>query len=333
MPPFKVRQSTLKTWRKCRRAAHYKLVEFLRPKLIRRPLKFGTLIHNLTEAGIKGTSVKKYLTTLTPEEIEGYENREEYGNILEDASDIMIEYRRKWKGDGIVYCKGPTGERAEHKFEMDLCKGIILTGKIDFVAKTEDRRRWMGEHKTFKKEWSEEDRWRNVQSSLYINAWTTLTGKRLDGILWDYIYSKPPTFPQLTKTGKISEKAIVTLPITVNRFLAANELTSDSPGADTLIAAGEEGVDRYFQRIFIPRNERVEKMVWKDAIATAKEMRAKLGVSRERTIDYGCNMCEFKKLCNAALTGGDVKFIKRNFYYVDEAEREETEREEEDAAA
>lgn len=270
---------------------------------------------------------------MTPSQIEGYEDREEYGNILEDASDIMREYKRRWRGDGIVYLKGPSGARAEHKFSMDLCKGIILNGKIDAIAKTEDRNRWLTEHKTFKKEWSEEDKWRNVQSSLYIPAWIDMTGKRMDGIMWDYIYSKPPSVPKLTKTGKISQAAIVTLPTTVNRFLAKNELSSTHEGADFLIAAGEEGVERYFQRTFIPRNERVERMVRADVISTAKEMRAKLGVARERTIDHHCNMCEYKKICNAALTGGDVKFVKKSFYYVDEEEREESEREDEDAAA
>lgn len=324
---FKVRQSTLKTWRKCRRAAYYKLVMFLRPKVVKRPLKFGTLIHNLLEAKVKGTSPRKYLTGLTAEEIEGYEDREEYGDILADASDIMHEYIRRWKGDGITYCKGPTGEKAEHKFQMDLCKGIILTGKIDAVVRTPDSNRWMMEHKTFKAEWSEEDRWRNVQSSLYIRAWESLTRKRVDGILWDYIYSKPPTMPKINKNGSISKAALVTLPITVNRFLSANKLNSKTEGADTLIQAGEDGIERYFHRVFLPRNERVERMVWEDAVSTAKEMKQKLGKSRERTIDLGCNMCEFKKLCNAALTGGDVGFVMSNFYYVDEAERDEAEEE------
>jgi len=323
MAPFKVRQSTLKTWRKCRRAAHHKLVEFLRPKTLRRPLKFGTLMHNLIEARAHKISPKKYFKSLDQSELDGYDDQEEYGDIISNASDIMHHYNQRWKDDGLRTCKGPSGGIAEHKFEMPLAKGIILTGKIDMVVRSEDRRRWMTEHKTYSKEWSEEDRWRNVQSSLYINAWTTLTGKRLDGVLWDYIYSKPPSVPKLTQKGKISQAAIVTLPITVSRFIAANKLTSKDEGVDSPIAAGEEGAERYFERVFVPRNLRVEKIVLNDAISTAKEMQRKLGKSKERTIDFHCNMCEFKKLCNAALTGGDVGFVKRNYYYVDEEERDE----------
>ncbi len=330
---FKVRQSTLKTWRKCRRAAFYKLVECLRSKKISRPLKFGTLMHSLIETEICGKGFKDYLTGLKPEQIEGFEDREEYGNILDDASDIMHHYKLRWKNDGIRWCKGPNGKKAEHKFSMDLCKGIILNGMIDGVARTENRKRWLSDHKTFKQEWNEDDKWRNVQTSLYIPAWTQMTGKRIDGIMWNFIWSKPPSFPQMTQAGAISKRAIVTLPITVNRFLAANGLNSKTPGADALIAAGEEGVERYFQRTFIPRNERVEKMVRLDAITTAKDMRRKLGVDKTRSIDKHCNYCEFQKICNAALTGGDVKFVKKSFYYVDEAELEEVEQEEENATA
>lgn len=319
---FKVRQSSIKTWMQCKRKYHYKQVEGLRKKRISRPLKFGTLVHESVETIIEGESFGSYLANIDPVEVDSDEE-----DIRQTLSDIMHEYQLKWKGDGLRYLKAKSGKKSEHKFHMHLCKGIELSGTIDGGARTEDGRRWLVEHKTFSKEWDESQRWRNLQSTLYYPAFEELFGRSAAGVMWDYIYSKPPSIPKLTKKGKVSEAAIVTLPVTVNRFIAENKLKSSQ--CASLIRAGEAGVDRYFKRIHTPRNARVERVMTNEAISIAREMQKGHGTQKTRSIDRHCSWCEYEPLCRARLLGQDYKFVKRTQYYVDHDELEDIERESE----
>lgn len=316
---MRVSQSRIKTWRRCRRAYHEKYVVGLRKKVPPRPLKFGTLVHRMGEHHLNGNHFTKAIEELTPQDWALFEDQiEEYGNIVGDAKDIMTEYVRHYSDDGLRYIK-LNGRRAEHSLEMDIAPGITGVMILDFVARTGDGYRWLGDHKTFTQEMSDEDMWKNIQSTVYHRAWEAQGKKPLDGTLWDMIHSKVPTVPKLTKSGAISKAAIVTLPVVVKRFLKENGLKAKDH--KDLLEVARECKSRYFKRVYMPRNHSVERMIYRDFVETAKQIQKRHGKDKARNIDRHCSWCEFKGLCHARLLGLDYKFVKRTQYYIDPARR------------
>lgn len=306
MAKFSISQSKVRTYRRCRRQYYYKYVEGLRPKRVRRPLQFGRIVHEMLEADFEGNDPFEKL-----EEIEASapkmfrEEVEEYGNIIEDVAYIMEEYFEYWDPRSLQPIK--KGDRfTEHRFEINLGDGLVFKGVIDCLAKTPNRLKWLTEHKTFDKKPSTDHQWRNLQSAVYMKAVELLGWGRLDGTAWNYIHSKAPSVPSITKAGKLSEAKCKTLPNRLREFLEDHDIP-ESKATKQLKAA--EGYRRdYFFRVFTPVNPQVVDMVFNDFVDTGREMRE--DTSRIQNIDRHCDWCDYEPLCRAELTGGDVEYIK-----------------------
>ncbi len=313
---MRVNQSRVKAWRKCRRAYWHKYGEGLRRKFTKRPFKFGTLIHRMSEFYNAGEPMKRAITELPDaERLLISKHHDEYGHLLDDALDIMRSYKRHWRKSKLKFLQ-IEGEYAEFKMEADVGSGITAVGTIDFIGKSGNGNKWLGDRKTYRRPWSGDSLWRNVQSSLYHRLWEGSGNKPLNGTLWDFIYSKPPTRPQLKKDGNLSSRQVVTLPETLERVCRENDLdVDDYPDLKQAAVLGRES---YFHREYVPREKRVEKDILADFVHSAKEIKKNAGKDKTRTIDYGCDFCEYAPLCRAKLLGLDYKFLKRREYYIDE---------------
>jgi hypothetical protein len=71
---------------------------------------------------------------------------------------------------------------------------------------------WLLEHKNHKSFPNADHRWRNLQSSVYIRFIEMMGWWKVEGTLWDYIRSKPPTRPQILKSGGVSSRDLDSLP-------------------------------------------------------------------------------------------------------------------------
>lgn len=313
---LKLSQSKIKAWRKCRRSYHYANVEKLSKKKGPRPFKLGTLLHRMQELDICGENYAQAISELSLEQINLFQQEvEEYGDICGDSLDIMAGYKEYYADDGMKPVEF-RGRYAEHEMEIKLTPTIRLTGKADLIARTRNKRSWLGDHKTGKKSFSDSQMWRNVQSTVYHRMWEEMGMKPLDGTLWNFIWSKGPSTPKINKNGSISKAAIVTLPVTVRRFLKEHKGV-DKDEAKHLLAVAKENQSRYYNRVFTPRNPRVEKMLLADFITTAKEIERGHGKRKGRNLDWHCDSCQFNNLCQAKLLGLDYDFIKRTQYAVD----------------
>lgn len=311
---FKVSQSKMKTWRKCRQAYHYKYVERLRRKFKSRPLQFGTMVHSMIEAHADRKDPMRVLSAIEKSQGKMFRaEREHYGDIIGDVRHIMASYFDFWKKDDIDY-RLIDGKRAEHEFEVEIAKGIVATGKIDAVGHQRGLR-WLVEHKSFGKRIPDDDaRWRDLQSCVYIRIMDILGWKRPDGLLWDYIWSKPPMEPQFLKSGKLARRLIVTLPSKVQQFVSQHNVAEDD--ASRLMSIARKNLPRYFRRITVPTKPAVIDTVFSDFVTTAKEMKATHGVKPCRSIDQHCTWCDYEPLCRATFRGGDVDFLKEKDYEV-----------------
>lgn len=237
--------------------------------------------------------------------------REEYGDLLNDIRIIMTEYFAFWDEKSLVYVR-MKGKAAEHTFEIEIAPGIFFTGKIDNIGKTPNKLRWLVEHKSARYVPNEDHRWRNLQSVVYVRANDMLGLPPLDGTCWDYIRSKPPTAPEILKSGQMSRRGIDTLPTKVLETLKAEKLNPKDFAP--LIKSAENNRRQYFQRIFTPIKKKVADIVFTDFVETAKEMAQEHDQRKERNIDRHCEWCEFEPLCRGELQGLDIDFIRKKEY-------------------
>ncbi len=316
-----VSHSKIKTWRRCRKAFHYKYIEKLRPRRKGRPLVFGSICHEMIEAYANGDNprdiLKKYeegAKKLFSAEVE------EYMQIIADADLLMQGYFDYYKKDKLKFV-AIKGKLAEHEFEVELTSGITLKGKIDAICRTTDKRVWLGEHKTHKRIPDEEARFKDLQVVVYASILPQLGIKHIDGILWDYIRSSPPSVPKLLKSGELSKAQIDTTPAVYLDTIREHKL-NPKDYAEKLKEL-ENNERSFYQRVYMPINSTLSKQLLEETIETAKEIAERGGKDKTRNITRDCSWCEYKGLCRAELTGMDADFIRKREFEEGEA-REET---------
>jgi PD-(D/E)XK nuclease superfamily len=311
---FSFSQSKVRLYRQCHFAYHTKYVEGLTRLIKSRPLQFGIMVHEMLEAGLKGQDPFALLDdfALGNEKLFTAE-KEMYGEIIEDIRLIMTAYFDYYSEDKIKPLRYKKSF-AEHWFEVPVGEELLFVGKIDAMFRTPNKLRWLSDHKTFKRAPSDDDRWKNVQAAVYVKACEILGLKPFDGFMWNYIHSKPPTVPQVLKGGGLSTRDINTLPSTVYNLLEKLDLDPETPAHEKLIDRANANVKNYFFRVFTPINETVKGIIWDDFIDTAQEMSECHGKKSGRNIGMHCSWCDYRSICVASLTGGDVDFIKEREY-------------------
>lgn len=332
MKTFSVGQSKVKTWRGCQQAYHFKYVEELQRKRTKRPFAFGTIIHRMIEADAQGDDPFEVLDAINLENLKIFASeREMYGDIIEDIRIIMEDYFVFHK-DGLRFIpvRDETKEMrfAEHEFAVPLeeltrtpgVKGIVFKGQVDGLGKTPNDLRWLIEHKSRDKLPNHDERWRNLQSTVYSRVVKHLGWlKKVDGVCWNYIYSKAPTIPKPIKDGsRLSRQAIVTLPSVLRRALEEHQLKAeDHP---ELVKSAEASRKEYFQRFFVPVNASVQDAIFNGFVETAIEMREGSGTKKCKNIGRHCSWCDYEPLCRTELTGGDVDFVRQGEFQNEDPE-------------
>lgn len=320
---FKVSQTKVRTFRTCRRAYHLRYVDGLRKLIKARPLTFGIIIHQMLEAFAEGRDPFKELQLIGKENRKLFaEERELYGNIIEDIGVIMREYFRIYPKKSLKYIKHQ-GKAAEHELEVEIDEDFLFVFRVDHFGRTENGLRWLVENKTFSRKPSEDQRWRDVQTCMYLRACEMLGIKHLNGVLWNYIKSKAPTKPEVLKDGvHLSKREIDTLPETVLAVIKANGLKEKD--CTEQIQKARNNVGSYFDRVFTPVIPQVVNTLYQEFIETCIDMRDLHGTVTDRNIGQHCGWCEFEPLCRMELTGGDVEFIKEHEYEQREPETNAT---------
>lgn len=278
---------------------------------------FGTIMHNMAEAHLVGEDPFALLDKIDLDNKKMFRRElEMYGNIIQDMRDIMVEYFDYWSGKDFKAIKGPDGRKAEHEFRIELARGLWFTGKIDAIAKDQGLR-WLVEHKTFNRQPSEDDRWRSVQAAVYFKALYELGFERIDGVLWDYIWSKPPSVPtEKLQNGNYSLKKINSLPTTLKRWIKEEEL--DKKLYVKLLAEAKDNRQFYYKRVYSPVKVRVVDNIWNDFLETAREIQEFHGEKKAMTVARHCSWCDYQPLCKAEMVGSDVDWILKKDYVTED---------------
>lgn len=314
---FNVSQSKVKTWRKCHYAYHLKYVERLKKRIVKRPLAFGTLVHTVLEKWAEGVDIEDTLAEVAKANAKLFAaEREEYGEIVDACRIILTEYFNHWGENDLQFVR-VNGRSAEHVFNIEIIDGVNWNGKIDLIGKTKRTHNhpaglWAGEHKTFTRRASPDERWRSLQGSTYLRAIDLLGWKPVDGVVWDYIWSKEPLRPQILQNGNLSNKAIDTLPIVIREMVKEEGLKLAEHKEHIQKAA--LNYDRWFERVYTPVNRDVVDNLFNDFISSIHEMMEGEGKKLDKNIDRHCGWCDFEPICRAELQNLDVDYVKQREY-------------------
>jgi len=308
--------SMLKTMRRCPKQAQYKYVERLKPKMLGRPLRFGTWMHELYEEHHKGGDWKAIHARNT-KRFKGFfeEERAELGDLPGDCKRTMDAYLWHYQHDDWKILE------TEFLLEVELPDGALYRGKVDMLIENEYGL-WIVDHKNHKTMPDNTFRLLDAQSALYV--WAALLNKyEVQGHIWNYVKSKPPSIPAMLKDGtRLSKSKCDTDYITLLRTIQVNGL-NPADYKDWLgrlkahqYRHGEPQVSSFFQRVVLEKPKGMLKKVAQEAYTTHKRMHSynwENADGVERVVDRSCTyMCSYTDLCTAELFGGNGEQIRRS---------------------
>jgi len=299
---MKISQSKLKTFRRCPKQYEYKYKEQLEPVRKSVPLALGNWIHSMLEAHYKGEDWLETYGELT-HKFNGFlgEEKEHYGDLPGISARLMNGYMDFWEEED----KNLEVISVEEDFEVDIGKGLLFKFKPDMIVR--DKRDGVvscWDHKSNKH--LPDTEWRNtdIQSTLYLWALNQL-GIKVDQFVFNYIRTKPPTIPRMTKAGRMSKVKIETDYLTLKNFIEENDLVVDDnlqTWLDNLKASSN-----FYKRISIAKPKLVTKTMIEELYSTATMidfMDSDDDLAYYRVLNKACDWdCSFQDLCNADLMG------------------------------
>ena len=299
---MKISQSKLKTFRRCPKQYEYKYIEGLEPTRKSVPLALGNWIHSMLEAHYKGEDWLETYGELT-HKFNGFlaEEKEHYGDLPGISARLMNGYMDFWEEED----KNLEIISVEEDFEVDIGKGLLFKFKPDMIVK--DKRDGViscWDHKSNKT--LPDTEWRNtdIQSTLYLWALNQL-GIKVDQFIFNYIRTKPPTVPRMTKAGRMSKVKIETDYPTLKSFIEENDLVIDDnlqTWLDNLKANSN-----FYKRISIAKPQLLTNTMIQELYSTATMinfMDSDDDLAYYRVLNKACDWdCSFQDLCNADLMG------------------------------
>lgn len=306
-----VHQSELKTRRRCKKQWSFAYKEKIEKKKKPRPLLRGTVIHQMIENQIEGLDVWAPLEAMRKEYKKLFiEEQEEYGDLPQQMQMLMEGYFRWFENDKIRWIKYK-GKKAEHDFSVPLDDHVTLDGRVDALARTKDKLKWMTDHKSYKTLPTGDAAYVDLQTNIYIRA-LDIEGYHIDGILWNYIRVKTPAIPDVLRSGELSRRQNIDTTWTVYRqaIKDAGLKISDYKDMRKLLADKE---DDFYVRHWLPRNDNLIDNLVKDALQTSYEIQERPD-DDSRTIDRHCDWCQYYSLCRAELLNLDTEWTRKNGY-------------------
>lgn len=339
---MRVSWSKLRTWRRCHARYNYKYEENLMKKKPALPLLRGKIIGECLDlvALRRGQHSNDHWTNTLAEYATKYrhlflEEKEIYGNIIDEVYQLISTYDKLYKDDGLTYLKGLDQKPYEIKVELELMPGVEFIGYIDKLPQDSHGRIFVMDHKSHKTLPDEDARFSDLQLVFYVWACRQISElPNPDGVIWDYLRTKPPAIPEKLKSGELTQRANIDTTWEVYHQAILDNKLDPKNYSEILNRLKKEGHSAFYRRVTLPAPSKamIESVV-NDAKITAQEIIYLGGKSKVRSMDRTCKSCEFYALCHAELRGLDADFIRKSEYQPrkgDYHDGEETESENDD---
>ena len=334
--------SMIKTFRRCPKQAEYKYVERLKPKIMGRPLRLGTWMHRLEEVHALGGDWRAEHARMKKDLWDKLfdEEKADIGDLPGDAERLMTSYLWHYKDDDWIYLE------SEFVLECTFPDGTLYRAKIDNLVENQFGL-WIVDHKWHKRLPNHGYRILDSQSGLYV--WAALqNGLKVQGHIWNYGLSKPPTWPAQLKGSGLPARwnqVQTDYPTMVRWFREYFDGKLPRAYADKMrylksmrYQFGKPNQSPFFQRVILERSEEMLYRVAREGNRTSQRMHSydfTDSDSVERVPDRSCTfMCSYTDLCSNELFLGrkDDATRRARFkqgdpmdYYQDEANDPEKE--------
>jgi len=247
------------------------------------------------------------------------EERERLGNLPDECARLMRSYLWHYRDEVWKV------HEIETVLEAELPDGSLYRGKIDLLIENEFGL-WIVDHKTHARLPNLDFRILDAQSALYL--WAALRmGIPVQGFIWNYVRTKPPSIPALLKSGdRLSKAKCETDYLTYARAIKNYEL-DPAPYAARLrylksqrYRPGAPQTSPFFRRDILEKSPALLKRVASEAYRTHQHMhsyRWDKTNSIERVPDRSCSFsCSYTDLCTLELFGGNTTNLRRQRYTV-----------------
>lgn len=271
-------------------------------------------MHELIAAHYSGVGWETKHAELTKEFNKLFEEEKViYGNLPDECDRLMKGYILRWRKEDR---KIKQVIMVEEALEAPLPHGHTLAFTPDRVVE-DDWGTWLVETKTHKKIPTGEYRFLDVQTARYFYG-LLKKGIKVTGILWDYVRTRPPTVPRLTKTGLV--KGLARMDTELYTFVSGIKNLGLNPNDFTDKIRQLKRSEDYFRRVRTPKPLPVVKQLVREAVVTADAIER--GVQPVRSIDRSCEwQCAYRDLCISDLYGGNTEsLIKLKFHVREEGE-------------
>lgn len=296
-------QSKIKAFRRCPKNYEYKYVQGLSRRTTPSQLARGVTFHEMLDAVAMGKDPMIPLANYRKEYNNLWNEEEGEYSSPEDILSLFNRYRKFYADDELDY-----GGRSEIEVQVEH-QGIVFKGIIDKLAKDRQGRIFVMDHKTHKLIPDESVRFSDIQTILYYWA-ARESGEKVDGVLWDYIRTKPPTKPELLKRGGLSRRKDADVDYdTLLETIRENDLDPDDYREELERASKKV----FFLRIKLPKpGEDLIKEVVGDFFHTARDIQDSTHFPRNMSRD--CKMCSYYQICSAEVRGFDSESIRKMMF-------------------
>lgn len=325
--------SMIKTMARCPKQAQYKYHERLKRRFVtarQKPLKRGTWFHSLLEEYYAGRDWKAKHRELSLQYAELFdEEKDALGDLPRECLRLMKSYLWHYGADKSDPYHGWDVKGTELTLECPWPDGEgIYRCRLDIMYEDEWGL-WIGDHKTHKALPGHTQRLQDYASALYI--WCAReNGYPVQGFVWNYIKTKPPTVPQLAYEGTSRERLSVakvetdypTFYLAVKGYIENGSSITMADYAQQLRALksqrwkrGEVQSSPFFRRDTLEKDDAMLARVVASAMRTRDRMHGydfSDAESVERTTDRSCEwMCDYTDVCTAELFYGDASVIRK----------------------
>lgn len=308
--------SRVKSWRRCHKQHDYKYNQRLQRKRKAIPLVRGSMLGEMLDARATAsrTGPKKSPMAVLKKYSREYaklflEQREKYGDIPNDVRRLFEGYERKYANETLTYLS------IEEFIAIDI-------GKVRFIGYTDKRVKdssgldFLLDHKTHKIIPNDDQRFSDLQNVFYIWAWNeTHKTNPVQGFIWDYIRTKPPTVPEQLKNGELTQRANIDTDYWTYLGEIRRLRLDPKPYAETL-ARLKKQTDRTYIRVPLPNpSKKMIELIVTDLKETSSQIHGGRSNAKDRNMTRMCpSDCDFYQLCSAEVRGLDSKFIAKTEY-------------------
>ena len=300
--------SKVKSYRRCPKSFEYKYIQGLSRKTAPGALTRGVVFHEMLDNTVMGKDWREPLEAYRKVYDRLWDEEKEAQSHPDELESLYHRYQKFWKNDGLQY-----NNRSEIEVQCEH-RGLRFKGIIDKIVTTSEGLVFVCDHKTHRVIPDENARFSDIQTVLYYWA-LQQNGEQVDGVLWDYIRTKPPTAVEVLKKGGLTRRAnLDTDEATYMKAILDNGL--DPNDYQEELAKARRNV--FFKRVYLPRpSEGMVREVVNDFFDTAEEILNAKKFPRNMTRD--CKSCTYYSICSLEVRGLDSDLTRKQMFNIREA--------------